>query len=497
MGNKIKKYAMLTGSMAMVILYPSLFMYFQNMSEGHFYEIFPSIGKNAVLAAGLLVVFGITIRNAEKAFFVSEISLLLLMNFNTLLAPVKKIIPGMRKAYFLVLVAAVTVFAAVLVKKKLKETGNFCKIIGLVFACLIVFNFVTAVPEMIQNKNKTEVSDGDGSDIINKTFGENKPDVYFFVFDEYAGFENIKRYYNYDNQEFADFLEEKGFNVSYGTRNTESIWTSTIVPNFLNLSYVASDDIYSIDNMARTENAYLYQLFANNGYQINMVNHLNTFKDTDCNVLNYKKAEGDNLSTFVLRNGIWDEIDAFVAWCSEKIGRQPWDYYTNLKEVLDIMEHVSDYTSRTKPTFTFAYAECPHDYFVFDADGNRIPEEDCNNWQNKDVYLKQYQYITKRIETIVTNIMEKDPDAVIILMSDHGARYPHMLVEKYGAEPYDASVETPYMQNALNCVYYKGEKMDIEGMTGINTLRTVLNTVFGTDYEMLEAPTGFKASTGY
>ena len=54
-----------------------------------------------------------------------------------------------------------------------------------------------------------------------------------------------------------------------------------------------------------------------------------------------------------------------------------------------------------------------------------------------------------------------------------------------------------YMQNILNCVYYKGEKLDIESMTSINTWRTVLNTYFGTDYEMLPAPEGFKASTGF
>ena len=43
------------------------------------------------------------------------------------------------------------------------------------------------------------------------------------------------------------------------------------------------------------------------------------------------------------------------------------------------------------------------------------------------------------------------------------------------------------MQNIINCVYYKGEKMDIEGLTGVNTIRMALNYVFGTDYEMLEA----------
>lgn len=493
--DKKKKYALLFGSLAAVILYPSLFMYFHNMSEGHFAEIFPSIGKNAILAIGLLLLFAIVLRDAEKAFCVSEIALLLFMNFNTLLTPVKKIIAGMRKAYFLILVLVIIFLITFFVKRKVKEAGNICKILGIVFCCLILFNFITAVPEMIRH-HSDEVTIEEHDDIAAQTFTGEKPNVYFFLFDEYAGFENIKRYYDYDNQEFADFLENKGFNVSYGSHNTESIWTSTIVPNILNLSYVASDDIYSLDNMARTENANLYQLFVNNGYQINMVNHLGTFYDTGCNVLNYKR-QGDTLSTFVLKNGIWSEIDSFVEWFNKKYRNKSNDYYTNLSEVLNIMENVTDYRSKVKPTFTFAYAECPHEYFVFDADGNRIPEEDCINWENKDVYLNQYKYITSCMEKIVDNIIEHDPDALIVLMSDHGARYPHMMVDHYGAEAYDATVETPYMQNILNGVYYKGEKLDIEGMTSINTWRTILNQYFGTDYEMLEAPTGFKASTGY
>ena len=44
------------------------------------------------------------------------------------------------------------------------------------------------------------------------------------------------------------------------------------------------------------------------------------------------------------------------------------------------------------------------------------------------------------------------------------------------------------MQNILNCVYYQGKEMDIEGKSGINTLRIVLNEIFMTNYEILDNP---------
>ena len=53
-------------------------------------------------------------------------------------------------------------------------------------------------------------------------------------------------------------------------------------------------------------------------------------------------------------------------------------------------------------------------------------------------------------------------------------------------DTFDPAVENPYMQNTLNCVYYKGEDFPIEGEIGINSLRLILNQVFGTDYEMIE-----------
>ena len=61
------------------------------------------------------------------------------------------------------------------------------------------------------------------------------------------------------------------------------------------------------------------------------------------------------------------------------------------------------------------------------------------------------------------------------------------MVEDFDAEAYDEQEENFYMQNILNCVYYKGETIDIEGENGINTLRRTLNYVFGTDYEMLDS----------
>ena len=72
---------------------------------------------------------------------------------------------------------------------------------------------------------------------------------------------------------------------------------------------------------------------------------------------------------------------------------------------------------------------------------------------------------------IVKHIVSKDPESVIVLCSDHSAR---------GIK---AGID---MCQIFNCVYFRGEEMDIEGLSGINTLRIILNNMFGFDYEMIE-----------
>ena len=43
-----------------------------------------------------------------------------------------------------------------------------------------------------------------------------------------------------------------------------------------------------------------------------------------------------------------------------------------------------------------------------------------------------------------------------------------------------------HQQNILNCVYLPGQDVDIQGKSGVNTLRTVLDQAFGMELPMVE-----------
>ena len=48
--------------------------------------------------------------------------------------------------------------------------------------------------------------------------------VYYMIFDEYGGSENLMHFYHEDNEEFFSALEQRGFAVSRSSKNTESPW---------------------------------------------------------------------------------------------------------------------------------------------------------------------------------------------------------------------------------------------------------------------------------
>ena len=144
------------------------------------------------------------------------------------------------------------------------------------------------------------------------------------------------------------------------------------------------------------------------------------------------------------------------------------------------------------PTFTICYLQCPHTAFVYKENGEKNTDrKDLENWEDKNIYLGQLKYTNSFIKETVDNIISNDPNSIIVFQADHGARYSYHRMMDYKKSEYDASLETEKMQNVLNAVYV-GEDMDIniniEGMSCINTWRTILNEVYGTNYEMLDEP---------
>lgn len=122
--------------------------------------------------------------------------------------------------------------------------------------------------------------------------------------------------------------------------------------------------------------------------------------------------------------------------------------------------------------------------FFYRSDGTVVPQDEQANWLNQDNYIEYLKWTNGKIEELVNAIIRNDINSIIIIQSDHGARYPIHVSEFLGEDSFN-SEDRSYQYNILNCLYYKGEKKDIEGLSGINTLRYVLNEEFNTNLKMI------------
>jgi hypothetical protein len=132
---------------------------------------------------------------------------------------------------------------------------------------------------------------------------------------------------------------------------------------------------------------------------------------------------------------------------------------------------------------TFSYVCCPHAPFIYDINGDLVDYANRMDWSDSKYFLEQYEYMCGRITDTMGSIVENDPDAIILVFSDHGVKANKSLWD--GPETtYEQSTDTFF------AVYTGGrdDMGDITGLSGANVLRTVLNKEYGFDFDMVGAP---------
>jgi hypothetical protein len=456
----------------------------------YFYNTGKVVLKDAVGISGIIVIIGILLfivnifllRDSGKAALITNILMCILLYFAYIEKVIIKIFP-MLYYWHVGLICLFLLFHIwfFIHKKMPSETAErFNKIILVVFAGLILYNGIITIPtslkratQEIQNNNQSTTEQ---NDLPINIESKELPNVYYFIFDEYAGYDGILRYCDYDNIEFYNSLENLGFFTSKHSING-SIDTFTEIPNLLQLSEVNTVTMAANDKKKNFKDPFLLILIKRNGYLINELDSRNyefidesysDYRLTDAFVSTYR-----TFTSYIVRN------TAYYPFYGSK------DQDNEINQIVKMFDYgKTSYTIKKSNLFTIGYFNFPHLPYIVDEYGNKTNDSDRNDLRNPIPYLGQFKYANKKILEMVSEIIENDPNSVIILQSDHGFRLPSHLHFWYGINDYDLNVEAQYEQNILNAVYYKGESIEIEGLSGLNTLKVVLNKLLETDFEL-------------
>lgn len=469
-GPLFRRSGLLLATVMSVCAYPVLFIYFHNIREAVFRQVFAPILIFLAVALAAWLVFGILSGTMAKGAFTALLFMLVFMNYSLIEGGIRTIVPDWRwwriapASLFLLinLALALRVFVT-----QQEGDANLLKVtvgIGSVYLALTLFNAANGMYTLAKaprvESQPAVTNSPRAEESLSISSAHTRPNFYFFIFDEYARQDVLKKYTGYDNTPFLKGLEGKGFNVSYSS-HSGSADTRVSIGNLLHFSYRYKSYPETNKGIKRPP---LLEVFKKAGYKTYATSPYYRF---DGDLLDVAlKSTAVPVSLSIERTVIAGSFIVYLHRGENEALRA--DRLSLLKLVADIIEE-----SAKNPKFLFFHILCPHEPFVFDENGDLVANENMHNWADPRYYAGQLIFLSKKIDELTSTILEQDPHAVVLLQSDHGARFfSNSILEERLA--------------CLNCVYLGGEDVQIEGLGLINTLRLALTHALGLKLNTLE-----------
>lgn len=251
------------------------------------------------------------------------------------------------------------------------------------------------------------------------------PNFYYVILDGYANPETWKERFDYDNAAFIAALSAAGFRTAedsfanYGI--TELSLCSSLnmdyLENIANISKGPSDNL-SVACWYLQDNRILRLL---SGFGYKYVHLGSVFGPTEWNFLAQKNMPAgmiDMFSIYMYQMSVPGIMDRVFKWniCTRL-------YTKSMKNSLSNLEKTGTIKG---PKFVFAHLMLTHPPFVFTAEGKQRPYEGLSfDWPNssKQAYLEQAKFAEVAVLATLKRIVAIDPDAIIVLQSDHGPAF--------------------------------------------------------------------------
>ncbi|MGI9457876.1 MAG: sulfatase-like hydrolase/transferase [Aeoliella sp.] len=298
----------------------------------------------------------------------------------------------------------------------------------------------------------------------------NQPrDIYFLVFDRYAGAETLRKHHQLDNNKFLKQLRSRGFQVSEAScanypRTILSICST------LNLSYLPdetrSDSYYA--NMI--DNHLVGRSLKDMGYEYH---HLGNW---------YQPLRSNENATKVYPTTIFpseyaDSLYAITPLSKVLRVRHKYEFVT------EKFRQVAEMTRNEKPTFVYAHFLVPHSPYVFDRDGSKISWTETRYGDPKESYIRQLEGTNKLILNTVDKILQdSDQVPIIILQADEG---PYLSQETRKLDRKQQILTRARILSAFLLPELDDETAVPENLTPVNTFRLIFREYFGADIELL------------
>ncbi len=495
----------------LVAVFPVLIIYSQNIGRVNFEELILPIALVLVFSIGLFYILKIILKNPYKSALIVTVILIFLFSYGHIYYLLNDVSIGGedlgRNRYLIPAFGiglVVSIFFIIRTKRIFDNATSIFNVIGAVFIMVAISNVALVGAEISECEKCANQELFYERKDFSKYFephkfvlNDNPPNVYYLILDEYARSDALLEYHDFDNSEFVNFLQDKGFHVAENNFTNYPMSVQAI-PATMNMNYInfLANEIGTEVRNYKPLNEKDYGLYPNNmviknfkemGYKIITFNtfalhlHENPLSDqTFC-----------HRTAFVLDNRLFDVLTRtsifgyFVErWAEGELRQVTVCTLDKFGESYDVFE---------EPVFIWAHVMLPHPPWIFGPNGEEItpgkpllitdnPEFRDSGWDVKRQYIQQVQFANKKTTEIVEKILENDSNSIIIIQGDHGTAWD---VNWFEPQKEDALQR---MKN-FDAIYFPDiEKRDLlkDDRTLVNTFRTVFNAYFNSQYEILD-----------
>ena len=230
-------------------------------------------------------------------------------------------------------------------------------------------------------------------DAIESVVFKKKPNVYFFEPDGYVGFKELKEPpYSFDNSTFETFLDSTNFKTypdfrtNYVTTLASNGATFTMKHHYYDFN-IELEEVENATSIIISENPVL-DAFKNNGYETYFLSSSHYFL-LNRPKMGYHHSSIDYSKIAYLHNGMGEQepiVEPFLNYLTDGI---------------------------EKPKFFFVQFLLP--WHVSSLENSTAGVE-----KERGKYLERIEEANTMLTEMISKILEKDPNALILMMSDHG-----------------------------------------------------------------------------
>ena len=259
-----------------------------------------------------------------------------------------------------------------------------------------------------------------------------KPNVYFLLFDEYAGYKSLRDSFGFKNDSFYNYLQLQNFKALPTFANYD--FTPFSMSSVLNMQYVPEN--YTKDLLTQPDIQHRFGEIRNG--QV-----FSIFKNMNYSIENYSIFDIKDHPSIYQYNGLFPTHAALLTnkiFHNRLIKGIGWWFITGRFKIPGLLKHYmylkDDYNKRveekvlestsiksSQPRFCYGHFLLPHGQFYRDSAGNYNPPDKVlgtTYLADKPLYLAYLKYTNNVIKGLVKNINAIDPGAIVIIMSDHG-----------------------------------------------------------------------------